>query len=252
MKKSNISLWLFILYFFFLPLKQINAQNKETNKKFIMVSVRKENSNDWKLFRRIYNEAFKRIGKGYVIKYYPAKRGGILANRGEVDGELARIYNYNESFPNLIRVEEPIFTIKISAFATDPRIRINRWSDFIGTDYIVEYMFGLKAGYDNLSRVMDKGKLFHVYHWSTGLKNLAAGRSDIYIGVERTVLAALKTETYKSLKIINAGVIEKQTIHAFFHKKHKAIVPLLSSALTEMRSEGLLEKFNTESLNNFR
>lgn len=83
----------------------------------------------------VYTEAFQRLGREFRYEVYPVKRCGVLANTGEVDGEPGRVRDYNQAFPNLIRVEEPIVDVKMTAFAVDPSINLNGWESLQGTDY---------------------------------------------------------------------------------------------------------------------
>lgn len=226
-----------------MPLNQANAASDSMDDKITMAFYRKETSADGKALKFIYTEAFNRLGKTLVYRYFPAKRGSLMADNDQLDGDSGRVYNYNEGHPNMIRVEEPIFSVKFSAFSTNPDIKLNGWNSLIGTDYKVEYTRGTYASAQNLIKVVDKKKLSRVSHWSQGIKKLAAGRSDIFIEAERTVLEALKTSEFINSNIHIAGVMETQTVHAFLHIKHKFLASKLSAVLKEMKKEGLIEKY---------
>ena len=217
-----------------------------------MVAARKEDSTDGKFLKRVYHEAFKRTGKTFIYKYYPIKRGDNMLASGQVDGDLARISAFSEEQPDLIKVEESVLTINISAFATDPKIRLKSYSDLYGKNYIVEYVFGSAWIDDELSPYMKNGTLIHVYHWSNGLKNLAAGRTDIFICIERTVLGGLLNGKINEIPVYIAGIMATESIHAFFHKKHKNLAVKISTALREMKQEGLIERYRHESMVNLR
>ncbi len=217
--------------------------------KIVLGSARKESSADGKAFKLIYTEAFKRMGKTFVYRYLPAKRASLMADNEQLDGEIGRVYNYNEGHPNLIRVEEPVFSVKISAFSTDPQIKLKGWKSLTGTDYKVEYTRGTYITTKNLIKVVNKNNLSRISHWSQGIKKLAAGRTDIFIEVERTVLEALETSEFKNSNIHIAGVMEEQTIHTFLHIKHKVLASKLSAVLKEMKEEGWIEKHIKDSKN---
>ena len=211
-----------------------------------MVAARKEDSTDGKFLKRVYHEAFKRAGKTFIYKYYPIKRSDSMLLSGRVDGDLARISDFSEEQPDLIKVEESVLTINISAFATDPKIRLKSYSDLYEKNYIVEYVFGSTWIDEDLSPYMKNGTLTHVYHWSNGLKNLAAGRTDIFICIERTGLGGLRNSKINEIPVYIAGVMAEKSIHAFFQKKHKNLAMEISNALREMKKEGLIEKYRRE------
>ncbi len=252
MKKHYILFFLTSLSLFFCPFEQSFGQDVSEQEPLIMISVRKETSNDGKFLKLFYTEAFKRMGRTFVYKYYPVIRGGKMLSSGRVDGELAQLHKFSEENPNLIRVEEPILTIKVSAFATDQNIRLKKLSDLSEKDYIVEYVFGTTGFTNEGIPTMQEGKIIHVYHWSTGLKNLAAGRTDLFLSVERTVLGALKNGRYNNVPIYIAGIMEVHTLHTFFHKKHKDLALLLSEVLKKMKKEGIIEKYRRDSMMNIQ
>lgn len=55
---------------------------------------------------RVYTEVFRRLELGVRYREVPARRASDLAERGLVDGELSRVYEYGNHFRNLVRVEE--------------------------------------------------------------------------------------------------------------------------------------------------
>ena len=236
-----------IIWSFMFVLPQPKAEAAPPHEKIIMSGTRKENSRSGRFLKLTYTEAFKRIDKELVYRFYPAKRGSIMTDRGKVDGELDRIYNYNEKHPTLIRVEEPILSMRFCAFSTDPAIKLSGWDSLIDKEYIVEYVFGIKICADNLPKVVNKGKLLHVYYWEQGIRNLVNKRTDIYIDEEGTVKNALKSGEFKNARIHLAGVMEENSIHAFLQLKYKTLALMLSTALAEMKKEGLIQKFIKES-----
>ena len=52
-----------------------------------------------------------------------------MADNGRVDGEMERVYDYNTSHPNLVRIEEPLKIVKFIALAIDQKRGI-RWSEY--------------------------------------------------------------------------------------------------------------------------
>ena len=243
MRKNNHVYFFILTVFFSVGIIQSTVQTCSATEKLIMASTRMENSSDGKALKLIFTEAFKRMDKELVYSYYPLKRGSVMSDIGEIDGEIGRLYDYNRKHPNLIRVEEPIISIRLSAFANDPDIKLKGWESLIGTGYRVEYVMGSQICAEKLPNVVDKDKLSFVRNWSLGFNKLVAGRTDIFIVPERTVINALKTDEYKNIDIHIAGVMEEQTVHAFLYKKHKALVPKLSMILKDMKQEGLFEKY---------
>jgi len=57
-----------------------------------------------------------------------------------------------------------------------------------------------------------------------------------------------KTNEFKHANIHIAGVMEEIFLHAFLHKKHRSLIPKLSTVLYQMKHEGLIEKYKAMAL----
>ena len=252
MKEKTTFIYLIIvcIYWGTIELPQVNAQSGLTGGNIVMASIRSKSSIDGKALILIFTEAFKRVDKVLVYKFYPSKRASLVADSGVVDGEICRVFSYNEKHPGLIRVEEPILSIRISAFATDKDIKLKGWESLRNTDYKIEYMRGGKLIEEKLAKFVDNEKLSTVTHWSQGIKKLDIGRTNIFISLERTIQNALKTKEFINSGIHKVGVMEEQTIHAFLNVKHKALATKLSKVLKEMKKEGLIKKYLKNSMIN--
>ncbi len=197
----------------------------------------------------IYTEAFKRLGFTLIYKDYPAKRASMLSDTGQVDGEIHRVFSYSDKHPNMMRVAEPHFTINFSAFAKKPGIKLNGWQSLKGKEYRVDYRFGVKKTESQLPKVVPPKQLKYVTHILAGLKNIANGRTDIYIDVEDVIKSVInKNAEIKSAGLYRAGIMDQVSVHAFLHRKHQNIVPKLEKILKEMKREGLIKKYKKIAL----
>lgn len=193
------------------------------------------------LYKKIYSEVFRRIGIQFDLKYYPPKRSSYLTDSEEVDGDVWRVYDYNDLHPNLVRVEEPTFFLNFTAFTTDPTLKLEGWESLRGTNYRVEYVRGGKKAKEKLTEVVAKENLSMANALSIALGKLEAGRTDIFVYPEPEVLLMMKENKH----IYKAGVMETITVHAFLIKKHQMLAPHISSVLKEMKREGLLETYKS-------
>jgi len=196
----------------------------------------------------IYEEAFNRLG--YSLEYVgaPAKRSSILSNEGKTDGEIARTSSYGELHPNLIRVEEPSFSIRISAYSTRKGLVLSGWQSLKGKDINVDYLRGIKQIKSKLPQYVESDRIIQVNSNVAGLKRLLLKRSDVFISGERNTDEILNTdESFRQKEIYKAGVIEEVFLHAWLHNKNAALAPRLSRILQEMKTEGLVAKFKIQA-----
>ena len=213
---------------------------------FLMSINRPEGSPLYRWVELIYAEVFRRLNIKLEVTYQPLKRASVEANSGKVDGEPARIHAYGASYPNLIRVEEPIFSMSVIAYTADPSISgLSGWESLRNTEYNVGYPHGMKICENNLSKVVKAERLFNVTETVHGLRMAASGRIDLYVDDMNSVNPILYNNEYNlEDKIHVAGIMEEVPLYMYVHKKHRSLIPKLEDAIKEVKSEGLIGKYN--------
>jgi polar amino acid transport system substrate-binding protein len=211
---------------------------------FVMAINRPENDYLGKLQRLIYKEIFRRLEIKAEFRDYPAKRAGIEADVGNIDGEAVRPYQYGAEHPNLIRVEETLFPMNLSAFtANDSVPPLKGWDSLRGTNYKVEYRRGTRICERNLSEVVSKENLSDVTEPEQGLKKLVSGRTDVFIYDESSLLSLLQTPEFKDSKIRFAGLMDSFYAYPYLYKKHAALALKMAEVIKAMKTEGLIEQY---------
>ncbi len=216
---------------------------------FVMAMNRPEDDYAFKWCTLIYTEVFRRLGLKAEIRYFPIKRASLAADEGNVDGEPVRIHEYQSAHPNLIRVEEPVYSANILAYSVNPSIpRLNGWDSLKGTAYRIEYPRGSKICEDNLPRVVKKENLSNVTLASQGLKKLIMGRTDLYVDGDIVTLPLLRTSEFRIPKFDGsavrvAGKMQSIPLHAYVHKRHGTLAPGIADVIRDMKQEGLITKY---------
>lgn len=225
-----------------------NMAQAET-KKINMASVASSDSSPTSHFcELVYTEAFRRLGYEFALVPKPARRASIEAEAGIVDGEPSRRFEHNKDFPNLIRVDEPIYTLNISGFSANPKIHVDGWASLKGKDFRVDFLRGILLIPQNLAGIVRPGNLLELNERDQAIKRLLKDRSDLYIDGEADILNLLKDlDPAKSKKIFKAGVLARIPAYPFLHKKHAALVALLAETMRQMKREGLFEKYQQQS-----
>ena len=130
-------------------------------------------------------------------------------------------------------------SLRFSAFSTNPSIELNGWESLKGKGYNVEYIRGTNICDIHLPKVVESDKLSEISYPSQGLNKLLSGRTDVFIAEENTVLEALESDEFKGSGIKIVGRMADVNLHAFLHKKHKDLVPKVSSTIKEIKDEAL-------------
>lgn len=194
----------------------------------------------------IYGELFQRIGLDWSYEAYSSARASVLSDSGEADGEINRVSGYNNTHPNLTRVNEPHFPTRLVAYAIQPGIILDGWSSLENSSYRVEYRRGTKIVRDGLTSIIAPTHLSTVVTAQQGLKKLISNRSDIYIDVEDLVievLLKLDNEKFDSSQVYNAGTMAEDSLHMFLHKNRATLIPKITQTLKDLKNEGLVELY---------
>lgn len=197
---------------------------------------------------RVYREAFRRLGLEFRLVGYPSQRAIVMADNGEVDGQVERGHDFVDEHPNLVRVEEPLMAEAYSAFATRPDVLVAGWDSLRNSRLSVVARRGVGKKVESLARLVQPGeRLLFIETPEQGLRMLAKGRADLYVDYEPLVLETLQqlrvAEPTTFAAIHKAGELERTTHHAFLHNKHAALAPRLAKVLRDMKREGLVEKY---------
>lgn len=199
--------------------------------------------------RLIYIEAFRQLGLPLEIRIFPAARAAAEAAAGNVDGEMARSFEYQDTQPKLIRVPEALFLASTIAYAKRPDIELAPgWQSLRDTAYRVEYRFGYPIIERRLKEVVPEERLSGVRNADTGLHKLLLGRSDIYVDVEDVVEQQLTKPEFRDQGLRRVATLQRGPIHGYLHQRHALLVPRLAAIIKKMRDSGQIERYRQQAL----
>ncbi len=232
-------LWLMVL-----SLMLGSFEVKAAEERLVIAMVDPENSFRDRWYRLVYSEAFGRLGVEIEFINYPMKRSPYLVNMGKADVVPARVYDFNTMYTNLLRVEEPLFPVRFSAYSHRKDIQLDSWDSLRNSNLRAVYRTGVKKCEEMLPKVLPNYQIEEVEKDAQGLHMLLKRRADVYVGLELFVEPLLKSDDFSGAPIYRVGVMEKINLHSFLHKKHEKLVPRLGVALKAMREEGLFERYD--------
>ena len=189
---------------------------------------------------------FQRIQYNVSFVHVPVERCHFEANAGRYDGICATIEGINENprYSSLIQVPYVLARAKCMLWATNPEIEINSINDISELDkFTVVYVRGIKAIEAILQERTQHTNYISVSSHDQAFRMLIHKRADVVLDIlafGRLVLSEPEFQNatvYESKKLFGS-----KTVHLYLHKKHAAIVPLLSNALEELESEGEYER----------
>lgn len=183
----------------------------------------------------ILTQAYEQLDIQFRVKYYPAERSLVAANKGTLDGEIQRIAGVEKNYSNLIMIPQPIGKLEGCAFVKD--IRLEPGTGWAG---LKPYRIGILRGSkfsehptQNMERVLsyDHKNLFHL---------LDQGRIDVVVVARLTGMLELKKGNYKGITRIDPPLVELPIFH-YIHKRHQNLVQPLSEVLYKMKKQGKIQ-----------
>lgn len=237
-KKILLLIWAISSY---VILAEASSTTSPDSTPFLIYSNQVENSSASQWLTAIYTELFKRLDIPLVITSLPEARATKKAVAGSIDGQFGRVYEYQDAFPNQIRIEVPLYNIKINAYSqtANGTILNSGWESFKNTDYTVVYKRGALINKLNLEKVLPASKLSTVTSIRQGLLKVKYRRADVFVQADIGVRHLLNSDEFKG-HIVDSGNLDSVTIYTYIHSKHQALASELTAHLLAMKNEGLL------------
>ncbi|QTA93179.1 substrate-binding periplasmic protein [Desulfonema magnum] len=193
------------------------------------------------LSEAVLREAYKRIGLQIVVKKFPAKRALLMANNGRTDGELFRIIGTEKHCPNLIRIPVPIIFFKGSVFTKNTDFPVKGW------DSLKPYKIGIVRGIQFSDAPTKQMKRYDFNLIEELFKSLDKGLIDIALYAHLDGLVFIKNHFKGSgMRVLEPPLVELP-LYNYLHKKHKKLVPKITSVLQKMEQEGMIQKIVQET-----
>ncbi len=231
----------FCLLILFFSCKNNNTERrplKVFSNEIIISTLFKKGTYHYILFKLVYKEVFKRLKLKFKLQINPAKRSLLLANQGKVHADASRIFHLKKGgeYENLIRVNESISKVELTAFTVKYKnIRVN-WSSLRKSKYTVAYQHGIKLVEINLKT--PKQYIYKVHSVEEGLRMLIYGRVDIVIHSTISIEVFKKRNYFRGKGITNIGLLSRTFLYPYFNKKYKTLALKLEKVLKNMKADG--------------
>ncbi|MFM4871495.1 transporter substrate-binding domain-containing protein [Aeromonas veronii] len=198
---------------------------------------------------RIYSEAFSRLG--YKLSYLavPGGRAPLMAERGEVDGEIHRPFEYQSQTTNLIRVNEPHFLVTYETYVTKKTLKFHHWNELGLYGLRVEFRRGAKRAEKELTKVVPSSLLSDITSTEQGLKKLIRGRTDVFVEqtlVFKGVYETLQKDNKEFGFVYSAGIVDTLQNYVYLNKRHKTLGEKLALIIKDMKSDGSISTYMSE------
>lgn len=196
-----------------------------------------ENVTMSKAAKSILKQAYNSLGIDIAIIEYPALRAIRSANQGRVDGELIRMKGIEATYSDLIMIPVPLATMEGVVFTKNTNVQVSGFESL--QPYKIAFRRGVKFaefGTKGMNRTI-VDSLEHAFF----LLNME--RVDAVISTRLTGLDVLSKLHFKGINLLDPPLTKTHFYH-YLHKKHKALIPMITKSLQKMQKDGLILKTN--------
>ena len=194
----------------------------------------------------IAKEAFQRIGIQIELPYLPTERSISAANKGLHDGELNRVKGLENMYPNLIRTEESMMDFAFVGFTKHKPVEGGSWKN------LQPVQLGIIKGWKIVEANVGTFPNVTCFYSAEDLfKGLNLERIDIALYGRLMGFAVIREMGLKNIKMITPPFASKK-MYMYLHRKHKVLIPVLSSALKQMKQECSYDRIVSRSLSKYR
>lgn len=186
--------------------------------------------------QEIIIEAYKRIGIKVKIIMQPAERAIKQANNGIHDGVLNRILGVERKYHNLEIIPISINAMSIGVFSKKSTFEVNNW------DSLIPYKVAIRRGIKSVETKLPKDLM---YESVTNAKQIFLmidlERVDVGIYPIGEGMIIIKELGLQNIKLLKPS-LETSELYHYLHKKHKKLIPKITTILKEMRINGEIQK----------
>ncbi len=196
------------------------------------------------ILEKTLRAAFERVGKKAGIVYTGSPQRALLTANERGDGDAIRVPDIKKIAPgitgNLLRIPESVIDVEYYVYTKGIDFPVTGWDALSG--YRNGFRVGIKILEKNMSgektTLPDAERLFRM---------LSQGRLDTVTEHGMIADALIKKRPYKNILKLTPPLVKLEGF-SFIHKKHRALIPEIAKALSDMKADGSFEKIKTDVL----
>jgi polar amino acid transport system substrate-binding protein len=177
--------------------------------------------------KQLLKQAYQKLDILIAFVYLPGERSLTLSNSGKLDGEVARLAEIEESYPNLARVNVALQSVLLYAYSNNPAITISDNQSLKA--YRIAYLRGVKS----IEKQFSGFNLEPVTSIQQAFTMLVHNRVDIVItGDEAGAIDNLPLAKMGVKKLMPP--VYQFSVYHYLNKKHQQLIPKLEAILTKI------------------
>ncbi len=180
---------------------------------------------------KILEKAYSRAGIKIQPVFLNLEESLQQSNAGITDGELARIEQITQLYPNLRQVPISVISVEAVAFSTNPSLIIDRWDDLQG------HKVAIIKGAKFIEIATAKLPVEKVLTPQEAFERLDKGLVEIVVVPKLAGWSIIHKKRYRNIRMVSAS-LKKMKLYHFVHKKNSHLIPLIYPHLKKMQKTG--------------
>lgn len=179
----------------------------------------------------VLDAAYKKLGVQVEYVPYPLRRAALMMSKGELDGEVMRIRDYELTAKSLIRIKVPVNFLNIMIFSAPPCPQIRAWDD----------LKTLKTGYQRGVLLFERKLIKSQSKDYTTYDDIFNGilRKEVNVGVGFSIEGDLAFKKEPPNMLCKASTeIPAEPLYHYLDGRHRGIAKRLENVLQEMEKRG--------------
>jgi len=184
--------------------------------------------------KQVLQVAYSKIGIEPQFISMQLNEALLKLDAGDVDGDVSRIKQVSDKFPNIIQVPIPINNVEAVAFGKSKTMHINNWKD------LESYKFTIVKGTKFIDyATIDMNKTI-VYDYKKAFKNLNNNVTELVVVPKKSGLIIIKELGLNNINIVSS-TLEHHNLYHVLHKRNIDLVEKLVPVLEEMKQSGQIK-----------
>lgn len=180
---------------------------------------------------QVLTEAYARLNIKVEFKRYPGARSVVEANKGNVDGEVARLNTVLKNYKNLRQVPVPLFYSELSAFVRDGyQGDLSSWAALDGS------ALATVRGFKLIENKLEGQNLTRVDTSESAIAMVQSNRAEVAVLNRLLGILALTKINATDIKVYDPP-LERLPVFHLLHQKHEALIPKITAELKIMETD---------------
>ncbi len=210
------------------------ATEKGQKKVIKMATIIKEEDALFKKIAHFARALSNEMGITIELLSLPPKRGTKYLQMGYIDGEIARVIDYEAVVPNSIRVKEPVSVEPYLVYTWKDSLKLDGWKS------IKPYSIVTVSGYAFVDTYMKGFNTYSVNSVEQAFSYLVYKRAEVFVMNRQIAETFLKSSGFN---LEDVHVIEKPIdeliLYTYFTQENTEVALLYEKALKTLKGNGV-------------